>query len=482
MFFTFLKLALVSLALFWIFIAFLIQMLIGGNYAPNLFVGAKLVTIFLLLSSPGIVYLSWWIYQRSFKGKISIFLIIAVGLFFASLVRSMVIVNSNIIKVGGSPAAIASVNDKMYVFDRGHDVYCGGFDPSCTRQVNPIIWVVDKQNFKLVKKLSIPNCDPYCGLGEHFFKYQNKLYYFINYYNPNNLQQGLLAIDPQTDSFQNLDLNQLTSTSLPEGLFVTSFDIDNQNELLYLLLTGTVWDPTASGGHGVYVELKKVVMIDLVTLSEKAVFDIKNDFAYYTSPSAQKLIFLGSDGKLRFLTTAWFHKVTGQTGPRVSIPSGGEDPFVDEFTITVFDPANGSFLEEFRTNVKAGSGPMIVDKNSDKIYLPSSNNYINYQFIEKIPEEISGIPVDNRTGDERTSQLGQLAIDGTHLYHGLRFKEQMKITILDKLVNTQSSAFEIDIKRPITFGTFDGLLYIAHGAKLEEYNRQGELLHEISLR
>lgn len=447
----------ILLSVLWLFLAFLAQMVFaGGNYAPDISSVSKIIGVFLLIATPAIIYLSKLLHTSFLRSKISIILVFTLLILIFGLLRGVYIVNSNI-RIGGNPIAIASVNNKTYVFDKGNQIYCGGNDPSCFKTVNPVVWIIDNKSSQLIEKLGIPDKEfpRHINPNEFYPKanlFQDKLYFPYD--------KRILIIDSEDDSVQLIDIDTITSKPLLLNLIVRGSYIDSSNRLLYLLL--------APSSYGKAEEPTILEAVNLENLTETLHSKVESEFVLddFTLPQT-KSIFVGNDGLIRIVTA-----------PR-------HQPNNYEFVLTTID-SSGNTLDEFNTNIKAGRAPTFIDEINSRLFMPSGNLYLAFDLINKVTGDFASekaISMNIRSNIESTYPL--MAIGDKNLYFLFGFEKETKISVVDKDKLTPVNSFKTNqefTRFDSVIGGTNGNVYIAKKNELYIYDLQGKLIRKISLK
>ena len=446
------KIILILLSFFWLFLALIVQMVfVGGNYAPDIYSYFQKISVFLLLSAPASLYISKIIHDLFLKTKISTILVFVLILLLIGLLRGGWIFDVNN-RVGGRPVALASADNKTYVIDRGNIVYNGGNDPSRYEFVNPVIWVIDHQNFQLIEKIKIPDKDFSEHLNPNVYpqakSFLDKVYYAYD--------QKLLIVNAANNSIKSVDLNKVASKPLLKSLEVRSFDIDENSKSLYLLFASSVYDSRE--------KTTVLLSIDLEALTEKLQAEIKEESVTSEFSLPLKEVFVGSDGLVRLIIA----------------PSIQLQPTVNVYALITIDSETGKILEESNTNIQADRAPVFTDKANNRIYIPSNSQYLPFDFITKA----AGQPLAALTG----SRYPNLALGSDYLYFfELDFGGNPKIIVIDRKSLRELNSFETTGKftrfGSVVFAT-DNLVFLSESGyrKVLVYNREGKVISTIALK
>lgn len=445
------KVIVILLSITWLFLALIVQMVfVGGNYAPDIYSYFQKISVFLLLSAPASLYISKIIHDLFLKTKISTILVFVLILLITGLLRGGWIFDVNN-RVGGQPVVLAFADDKTYVIDKGNIVYSGGNDPSRYEFVNPVIWIIDHRNLKVIEKLKISDKNFSKHLNPNVYpqakSFLNKIYYAYD--------QKLIIVDAENNSIKSVDLNKVASKPLLKSLEVRSFDIDENNKTLYLVLTPSVYDKEDN---------PVLESIDLETLKEKKQFTLNGELVYGDFYLPLKHILIGSDGLMRLLTA-----------PDIPL-----QPTVNVYALITIDSETGKILEESNTNIQADRAPVFTDKANNRIYIPSNSQYLPFDFITKATDQ----PLAALTG----SRYPNLALGSDYLYFfELDFGGNPKIIVIDRKSLREFNSFETTGKFT-RFGShvfaIDNLVFLSEtgNRKVLVYNPEGNLVSTIILK
>jgi len=239
----------------------------------------------------------------------------------------------------------------------------------------------------------------------------------------------------------------------------SNFYIDEKSKLLYLILSPGKY---YTGGKPIILEA-----INLENVTEKSQISIEGGLVSSQFPLTLQSVFIGKDGLIRIVT-----------GINDALRPQDSDY---EYAFTTIDPLDGSIVDEYKTDLRLGMGAVFFDGNNNKVYIPSGNRYIVFDFINKeVVDEIDGSIIN-----ENIRSFPYLTMDDDSLYFVYKSEKDSKINVIDKKDINKMKSFETgqEIHRfNSAIGVDNGILYVAKDRELFVYNQQGELIRKISLK